>query len=139
MAGQDELIGRWPMAQEQAERVFTMRVLRESDRLWRLEGESERVLVGILASTEHLTVGQMILLPGQRSSPHVHGGDESLYVLKGTLNVRVEAGGLHELSPADGFYVPEGIPHQYYNLSDAPAELVFGVAPSYFPPTTEGG
>jgi quercetin dioxygenase-like cupin family protein len=141
-AVQDELIGRWPMAQEQALRGFTMRVLRQPDLLWRLEGEDERVLVGILASTEQLTVGKVILLPGQRSSPQVHGGDESLYVLEGTLNVRVETEGaerLYELAPRDGFYVPEGIRHQYYNLSDARTELVFGVAPSYFPRATEVG
>jgi quercetin dioxygenase-like cupin family protein len=134
--GQDEWIGRWPVGQQEARRGFTIRVLREPDLLWRLEGEGNRVLVGILASTEHLTVGKVLLLPGQRSSPQIHGGDESLYVLEGTLNVQVntEAGqSWHELKPGDGFYVPEGIAHQYYNHSDGQVELIFGVAPSYFP------
>jgi quercetin dioxygenase-like cupin family protein len=141
-AGQDELIGRWPLSREQAERNFTMLVVREPDLLWRLEGEDERVLVGILASTEQLTVGKMMLLPGQRSSSHTHGGDESLYVREGSLHVRVETGAgeaLYELAPRDGFYVPEGIRHQYYNFSDARTELVFGVAPRYLPPGTQVG
>jgi quercetin dioxygenase-like cupin family protein len=135
-AGQDEWIGRWPMAQELAGQGFTIRVLREADLLWRFQGEADHVLVGILASTEHLTVGKIVLLPGQCSSPEVHGGDECLYLLEGMVNVGVETDGAqrwYELKPADGFYVPEGVPHRYHNISDGRVELVFGVAPSYFP------
>jgi quercetin dioxygenase-like cupin family protein len=135
---QDEWLGRWPMEQEAARREQTMRMVRDSDLLWRLEGREKLVPVGLLCATEHLTVGKVRLLPGQHTEPQIHGGDESLYVLEGTLNVRVpEAQGVRwfELKPGDGFYLPEGEPHQYYNISDAPAELIFGVAPSYLPRT----
>ncbi len=124
------------MARAEAARDFTMTVLREPDLLWRLEGHDRQVLVAILVSTEHLTVGKINLLPGQRTDVQTHGGDESLYLLEGTLNVRVpENNGQRwfELKPGDGFFLPEGAPHQYYNISDRPVTLIFGVAPRYLP------
>ena len=139
---QEHWLGHWPMAQAEARQSFTMQVLREQDMLWRLEGDCQQLLVGLLASTEHLTVGKIYLLPGQKSNVQVHGGDESLYLLEGTLNVRVpENDGQRwfELTPRDGFYIPQGTPHQYYNISDQPVSLVFGVAPGYEEPVgTEG-
>ena len=36
-----------------------------------------------------------------------------------------------ELHEKDGGYIPAGIPHQYYNISESPATILFGVAPSY--------
>ncbi len=131
---QEQWTGRWPMEQAEAQRNFTMRVLREADIWWRMEGSDHHTLVGILASTEHLTVGKMYLLPGQQTDVQIHGGDESLYLLEGTLNVRLpEHRGQRwfELKPADGFYIPEGTPHQYYNMTDRPVTLLFGVAPQY--------
>ena len=133
---QDQWLGRWPRGQEQAAKNFTIRPVREVDMLWRLEGNEQQLLVGILAATEHLTVGKMQLLAGQRSDVEVHGGDESLYLLEGALNVRVpenDGPRWFELSPGDGFFVPEGAPHQYYNLSGAPTSFLCGIAPRYSP------
>jgi mannose-6-phosphate isomerase-like protein (cupin superfamily) len=133
---QDAWIGRWPIAAPEVEQSASMRVLRESDLLWRMEGVgSPPVLVGLLVATERLTVGLVRLLPGQKSSVQAHGGDEVLYVLQGTLNIHLpEQDGQKwfELQPRDGFYLPEGTGHQYYNYSDQTVELMFGVAPSYF-------
>jgi mannose-6-phosphate isomerase-like protein (cupin superfamily) len=134
--GQDDLLGRWPMERDAAERGQTIRIVRDADLLWRLEGKERQVLVGLLASTEHLTVGKIRLLPGQHTEVECHGGDESLYVLDGTLNVRVRDGAgpsWFELAPQDGCYLPEGTPHQYYNMTGQQAELIFGVAPHYRP------
>ncbi|GIK43396.1 MAG: hypothetical protein BroJett011_72290 [Chloroflexota bacterium] len=136
--GPEQWLGQWPMAQVEARRSFTMQVLREADYLWCLEGHSQQALVGLLAATEHLTAGTLSLLPGQQTEPHVHGGDESLYLLEGTLNVRLpdnEGQRWFELKPRDGFYLPEGTPHQYYNMSDRPVKFLFGVAPNYSMPT----
>ncbi len=133
---QDQWVGRWPKAQAEAEAKYTIQVVRERDLLWRLEGKDQQLLVGILAATEHLTVGRMALLAGQRSDVEVHSGDESLYLLEGVLNVRVpENDGQRwfELRPGDGFFVPEGTPHQYYNVSGAPTSFLSGIAPRYSP------
>lgn len=137
---QDQWMGRWPQAQTEAAANFTIRVVREGDLLWRLEGSDQQLLVGILAATEHLTVGRMQLLSGQRSDVELHGGDESLYLLEGALNVRVpenDGPRWFELSPGDGFFIPEGTPHQYYNMSSAPVSFLCGIAPRYSPETPE--
>lgn len=130
----DQWLGRWPMERAAVAAEQTITVMREHDLLWRLEGEENPALVGLWVATEHLTVGQIELLPGQHTDAHCHGGDESLYVLSGTLNVRVpdnDGQRWFELNPGDGFYLPKDVAHQYYNVSGAPVRFVFGVAPKY--------
>jgi quercetin dioxygenase-like cupin family protein len=136
---QDRWLGRWPAARVEARHQHTMQVLRAGEALWRLEGHDHPILVGILATTDRLTVGKVRVLPGQHSDAHVHGGDESLYLLEGSLHVRLpehEGQSWFELGPADGFYIPQGVPHQYYNISDRPVDFIFGVAPHYAPHNT---
>lgn len=130
----DGALQRWPMDSETIRSAQTMRVVRRNDRLWRLEGHDDPVLVGILASTEHLTVATMDLRPSQRSSIQRHAGDKSGYVLDGTIGIRFGADAGREwleVAPRDGFYIPEGVPHRFYNLSSATARMIFGVAPRY--------
>ena len=125
----DSLLGRWPPVLPPA----TLALRRGDDRIWRLDGDA---LVGIIASTEHLTVGSLSLMPGKRSAVETHGGDECLYVTEGVLHVRTFGGdgpGWHELAPGDGFYCPDGVAHQYFNVGHAPAAAVFGVAPDWRP------
>ncbi len=134
--GQERWMGRWPMAQQEAAAAATITVVRDADTLWRLEGRERQVLVGLITATEHLTTGVMHLLPGQHSDVETHGGDESLYVLEGTLNVRLpehDGQRWYELNPGDGFYLPEGVPHHYYNMTGEPVRFLFGVAPQYAP------
>jgi quercetin dioxygenase-like cupin family protein len=133
---QNQWLGRWPMARAEAQAGHTIQVLREADVLWRMEGCDQPIPVGLWASTEHLTVGKISLLPGQHTEAHTHGGDESLYVLAGILNVRVPDNNgqrWFELKPRDGFYLPQGTPHQFYNVSAEPVRLLFAVAPRYLP------
>ena len=123
----DDLLGRWPIDRPEP----TLHHRREPDFLWRRDGDA---LVGIVATTEHLTVGTMSLLPGRRSEAEQHGGDECLYVLEGVLNVRSwgdGAGDWVELNPGDGYYCPLGTPHRYHNYGSTIAKAVFGVAPSW--------
>jgi quercetin dioxygenase-like cupin family protein len=132
--GQDQWMGQWPLSQTNARSSFTIQTVREADYLWRMEGQNQQALVGILAATEHLTVGKLSLMPGQHTEVQTHGGDESLYLLDGVLNMRLpenEGPRWFELKPGDGFYLPEGTPHQYYNVSDRPVSFIFGVAPNY--------
>jgi quercetin dioxygenase-like cupin family protein len=130
----DGWLGQWPMAQAELNSQNTIQVLRQTDVLWRLEGQAQQTLVGLWASTEHITIGEIQLLPGRHTEPQRHRGDESVYLLEGTLNIHLpenEGQRWFELQPHDGFYIPQGTPHQYYNISGEPVRLLFGVAPDY--------
>ncbi len=131
----DELLGHLPNGKAPVLQQ-TLHIVREPDVQWRLEGSGFPMMVGLIAATEHLTVGQIHLLPGQHSDPHAHGGDEAIYVVEGTLNIRVHDGqrpNWFELKPGDECYVPQGTSHEYYNIGGAPVKAVFGVAPFYLP------
>ena len=131
---QNDLLGKWPMSRAEATRTNTFTVLRDADMLWRLEAGKQPALTGLLVSTDQLTVGKVFLSPGQITAPETHGGDESLYVLDGTLTLSVAAkdsSPWYELNPGDGFYLPQGTAHQYRNLTDKPVTVLFGVAPQY--------
>jgi len=102
-------------------------VLRRADAVLRLD---RGVLVGLLVSTEHLTVGTVSVPAGHSSIVESHDGEEILYATRGAL--RVEAGGIEAtLAPGDGFLVPAGTPHTYAAAGEHVAEAIFGVAPSY--------
>jgi quercetin dioxygenase-like cupin family protein len=134
---QDRWLTRWPMEQLQIRAEQSMRVIRAADVLWRLEGQQQLIPVALLCSTEQLTVGRVSLLPGQQTSVQAHAGDECLYVLEGTLHMQLpESKRWHELGPGDGFYVPQGVNHQYANGGTLPASFVFGVAPAYLAQAT---
>jgi mannose-6-phosphate isomerase-like protein (cupin superfamily) len=129
---QDQWLGRWPLAHDEAARSWTMRVLREENVLARLEGAAQEVLVELFVSTEHLTAGRTTLLPGRRSDPRAYGGDLALYVSEGELSVRAGAEGAQaafQLRPEDGFYLPAGVPVQFYNYGGQPCRFLFGAAP----------
>lgn len=141
---QDEWLGKIPMQNAKLRAANTMQVLREHDTVWRMEGDltanHHPMLIGLLAATEHLTVGKGLLQAGQKSELHRHNGDESLYLLEGRLNIfapEAEGQKWFELYPGDGFYLPAGAPHQYYNMTGDPVEFVFGVAPDYLPGATD--
>ncbi len=132
----NDWLGKLPMQAAELAKSNTMHVMRDADLVWRMEGPNQDALIGLYCATEHLTVGRMRLLPGQRSAVERHGGDEGLYVLSGDVNVLVpEAEGQvwFELKPRDGFYIPHGAPHQIHNTGATPAEIIFGIAPKYLP------
>jgi quercetin dioxygenase-like cupin family protein len=121
----DRLLGRLDRAAAPESGAF--RVLRREDPVWRLDRD---VLVGLLVSTEHLTVGTITVPAGQGSREESHGGEELLYATGGAL--RVGAGDVDAvLAPGDGFFVPAGLPHRYAAAGDEVAEAIFGVAPAY--------
>jgi hypothetical protein len=76
--GIDTALEHWPMQRSEIVRSFTITLMRDSDLLWRFEGQQNQVLIGLLCSTEHLTVGKLLLLPGQKTDLFRHGGDKSL-------------------------------------------------------------
>jgi quercetin dioxygenase-like cupin family protein len=134
---QDEWLQRWPDAAEDARAKHTQHPAREI--LWRLEGTTDPVLIGIELSTPELTAGTLELRPGQRSDVMVRGGDEAGYVLSGQIHLLLPDGphpegpgnGWYEIDAGDAWYVPEGVAHRYFNITDEPVRAAFGVAPRY--------
>jgi quercetin dioxygenase-like cupin family protein len=115
----DAVVGR--LVERPAPRSF--RVLWPGDAVLRLD---LGVLVGLLVSTEHLTVGTITSLAGRRSAEESHGGDELVYATSGELTV--SAGGVEAtLAPGDAFSIPAGVAHSYGGAGEA----IFGVAPLY--------
>jgi quercetin dioxygenase-like cupin family protein len=126
----DDVVGRLVAGPETAR--GSLRVLRPADSVWRLD---RGVLVGLLVSTEHLTVGTVTVPAGHTSRPESHDGEELVYVTRGEL--RVEAGGVGAvLSPGDAFLVPSGTSHGYAAGAGGVAEAIFGVAPSFLSPAS---
>ena len=107
--GRDELLGRWPMAADEAAKGQTMWAIREADILWRLEGgtRGRELLVGIMASTEHMTVGKIEFLGGQRSGEFVHQGGKVIFLEAGNLHIEFpDTRRWVELNAWDGCRIP---------------------------------
>jgi quercetin dioxygenase-like cupin family protein len=124
----DGVLGRLLRTAEPRRGAF--RVLRRGDAVLRLDRD---VLVGLLVSTEHLTVGTVTVPAGHGGLEETHDGEEILYVTRGAL--RVSAGDVDAvLSPGDGFVIPARTPHRYAAEGGEVAEAIFGVAPRYAAP-----
>jgi mannose-6-phosphate isomerase-like protein (cupin superfamily) len=126
----DAQLGGWPPI---AARERKLHVVREGDVLWRRDLD---VLVGVLASTEHLTVHTLELGPGEAARAHAHGGDELLFALDGPLWVRAWHGDdvrVFELGPEDACFIPQGAAHEYRNPGSGTARAIAGIAPRYRP------
>ena len=133
--GEDQLIGNWPMGMD-SDREKTAWMIREQDVLWRMEGtvRGREILVGIMASTEHLTAGKMKFLGGQRSCEYVHNGEKVVFVENGNLHVEFpDTKRWVELNAFDGVRIPAGVRHSFYNMSSDYANCVFSVATDYLP------
>ena len=111
----------------------TLRPVARADVRFLLDGGA---LIGLHASTEHLTAGTLSVSPGAVSTIHAHGGDEVLFCLAGALYVRAwfeHQTYVFELGPEDAVLLPQGARHEYRNVGSATAEALFGIAPSYLP------
>lgn len=127
----DDLLAAWP---SDAAPTGTLRVVREPDYLWRLEGATHRTLFGVIASSPDLTVGKVLLPPGRTTDPRGHGGDMSLLVVDGVVSAHLAEGAApQEMSANDGLFVPEGYAYRLENRSSRSASVVCGVAPRYLP------
>lgn len=131
--GDDRWLGTWPMSRAERDEKQTIRLLTDADAIWRLDGDA---LCGIHVSTEHLTAGKLVVPGGGKTNDRHHGGDATIHVVSGTANVLVGnapegAQRWFELSPDDGFYLPEGTEYQVRNVTGEQVELLFAVAPEY--------
>jgi quercetin dioxygenase-like cupin family protein len=126
-----EVIGNWPMHRQSVEAGSSLHLLRSTDRRLRLEGAMQ---VGVLCSTEFLTVTDNELLPGDRSEQRCHAGDALLLVTAGVLHVHTPGGdgpNWWRVSAGDSFAVPSGSPYRLFNQSGDVATCIIGSAPGY--------
>ena len=132
--GQSGSIGRWPMDADAQRKARTIHPMRDADLLLSLDRQTQGAYTGLYCATDQLTVGKTTLLSGKRTGMERHKGDECLYLVSGILNIHVpdaEGQVWFELNPRDGFYIPAGFDHQYFNMTGDKVEFVFGVAPEY--------
>jgi mannose-6-phosphate isomerase-like protein (cupin superfamily) len=119
----------WPdrprYARGATEAAATVRRLGERDVVWRLEGEAERMLVGHVVSTRHLTVAEALLPPGRRSSAIVRDVTTTIYVLEGALGVELpDEPSWLEANERDSVLLPPSVPHRLVNLTAGPARAL---------------
>ena len=84
------------------------------------------------------SVGILTLTRGKLSDVEIHRGDEALWVLEGNIQIRAWKAddeedtvfqSCHSLRTNDKFLIPEGYKHQYFNLSDGTAKILFTISP----------
>ncbi len=102
------------------------------ERSLRLEGE---IAVGLIASTEHLTVAEVQVPVGAVGEKTAHGGDAIIVGLSGELMVRTHwksQVATFELGPSDAVFVPETAQYELLSFAGSSTALL-GVAPRYLP------
>jgi quercetin dioxygenase-like cupin family protein len=68
--------------------------------------------------------------PGTGVPPHVHPvQDEHIYIVEGVFTLYLD-GSWETAGPGDTVRMPMGLPHAYYNRSDAPSRALFWVSPA---------
>jgi putative monooxygenase len=81
------------------------------------------------AAVESLVSFMVTAEPGQATAPDLrHGGDESLVVLAGRVEVDVE-GTTHTLNPGDSIFIPRGRRHRLTTIGTETAHAVFVLGP----------
>lgn len=121
----------WPFPEQPIQE--TLHKITEQNLLLELRGDNPKIMLEYFVSTENLQSGRIHLPPGAHSPTEIHSGDEALYVESGNLFIHIpeNSGEIwFELNPKDGFYLPAGVGHEYHNISDQPARILFGVAPN---------
>ncbi|MDR2914552.1 MAG: cupin domain-containing protein [Tannerella sp.] len=85
----------------------------------------------LIASTDHMTVGEYQLSPGSHFDPaDVHAGDEIYYVMHGEVTMfQPESGQVMQIRQGEGILMPKGCPHIGYNFGEEEARMLYVVAP----------
>jgi mannose-6-phosphate isomerase-like protein (cupin superfamily) len=124
----DKLIGNFVGTDTAA----TLHRIGQRDHSLRLEGE---ITVGLIASTEHLTVAELRVPAGACGERTAHGGDAMIFGLTGELMVRTHwqgASNTFEVGAQDAVFIPKGGEYDVLSFSTA-ARALLGVAPVYLP------
>jgi mannose-6-phosphate isomerase-like protein (cupin superfamily) len=116
-----------------------MRRIPPEESLILINGTENETKFRFFVSNERLHVGTFVVCPGKCSDPEVHGGDEALCVLQGSLQIsliqehdREDAVMRDAIQVGEGekFFIPEGISHRYFNLGSEMCEVLFIVSPT---------
>ena len=76
-------------------------------------------------SSDHLTVGQCTLKPGQQNPRHYHPNcEEVLHLVTGSIDHYVEDEGWLPMKPGDTITVAANVWHQARNTGDGPATMI---------------
>ncbi len=134
--GRYDLLGNWPAqlkeARQEAFRTGEMVTIGHDDCLHLIGGRKSPYLVSLFISTDGLSAGSVELGVGKMGDNETHPGDEALIVTSGRLNIYLpESHDWFELHPRDSLFIPEGVVHQYCNMSDERVAFFFAVAPKY--------
>ena len=127
----DDILGNWPMGRAAIEDKDSLQLIQDRDLRWRSEGDLQ---VGLMCSTEHLTVAVMHLLPGDASGARSHAGDALMHVTAGELHVHTpeaEAGTWWRVREGESIVIPDGVAYRLVNQSAHPVSLISGSAPGY--------
>jgi quercetin dioxygenase-like cupin family protein len=127
----DSVLGHWPMQRSTWEDKDTLHLVREQDLRWRAEDD---IQVGLLCSTENLTVAEVTVLPGQSSGLRHHDGDALIHVTHGEMHVHTpdaDNATWWRVSAGDSMVLPEGFAYRIVNQSTSPARAICGSAPGY--------
>jgi mannose-6-phosphate isomerase-like protein (cupin superfamily) len=129
--GADAVLGALPPGRPWAE-TGALVVVRPADYTWRLDGDRDRVLTGIIASTPELTAARCEVRGTAWSGWVGYPGDAAGYVLSGHLALRLSGRGraFDELAPGDGFFVPAGERYQVRGLAPGVSSYLAGFAPT---------
>jgi mannose-6-phosphate isomerase-like protein (cupin superfamily) len=122
----------WPDSGERRKNR-RIKVISDEDILWCLWGTASQTLIGVLASTEHLTIAELELLPGSATDEWRLESEMTLFALSGILGIEIQepdsGATMFELNPWDGFYLPAKTSFRLSNLSGDSAKLIFQVVP----------
>lgn len=133
----------WPVDPAKARKDLELVKIKPDDWKHLVHGQKKHVHVSLILSTDYAQVGHIRLYPGSYSELENHAGDETIYMLKGKMAIRVvtdpdiqadaaNANRQHfELSEGEAFLIPEGFIHQYINLTDQESKFFFGIGSDF--------
>ncbi len=130
-------MGRWPVEGPKARIEKRLIPIPGKDFLHFIHGEKNPAKVSLFVSNDYLNVGIMSIPEGRQSDPEEHKGDEALYVLQGTLGVKIFSRELgkksvshegHRVRKDEEFLVPGNRPHQYFNFGTGVVKVIFGIS-----------
>lgn len=133
-----ERLGNWPVNVAESVKKKEIRVITEKDTIDFIHGKHNQNKISFYLSNDMVHIGKLTITKGKFTDSESHKGDEALWVLEGKIQIKVWKGDrtqdtvfqeCHSLRTNDKFLIPEGYTHQYFNLSDGTAKILFTISP----------